>query len=313
MLDDSLLADNPLVDEILAGLSKPNKTLPTKLFYDVEGCRLFGRITTLPEYYVTRSEVALLRSVAPKLPLLIGGVIVEYGGSDESKALPILDQIGATAYLPIDIADEALQDVRERLAVSRPKLTVYPIATDFLLPFTLPNFTLHLAKFGFFPGSTVGNLDPHAAVTFLKGARLTLGQGARFLVGVDLKKDPSILIPAYNDAQGVTAAFNLNMLAHVNRVAGSMFDISAFDHRAIWNDTQSRIEMHLVSRRSQTVQVAGQSIRFASGETIHTENSYKHTVDGFIDIAGLAGWSSESVWTDELFSLHLLQATETVE
>ncbi len=313
MFDDSLVKTDPLTNEILAGLRQPQKTLPTKLLYDVEGCRLFGQITELPEYYVTRSERGLLQRVMPELPRLANGVVVEYGGSDESKALPIVDHIGATAYLPIDIAAEALQDVKQRLASARPDLTVDPIATDFLLPFALPAFTSGRNKFGFFPGSTVGNLDPVAAVRFLREARHTLGLGAKFLVGVDVRKDSSILIPAYNDAQGVTAAFNRNLLSHVNQLVGSMFDPWSFDHQAIWNSEQSRIEMHLASREAQTVQVAGEYFHFAAGETIHTENSYKHTVDGFTAIAGVAGWSSEDVWTDELFSIHLLVAREATE
>ena len=308
MLDSTEDHSAPVLQEILDGLSQPQKTLPAKLFYDAEGCRLFGEITRLPEYYVTRTEQALLGRVVPLLPPIPDSALVEYGGSDESKAVAIIDQIGATTYVPIDIAADALGDMAVRLRTTHPGLVVCPIAADFLQPLTLPASISRQPRFGFFPGSTIGNLDPAQAVAFLRQALVTLGAGAHFLVGVDLRKDAAILVPAYDDAAGITAQFNRNILVHVNQVTGAEFDASSFAHKALWNGESSRIEMHLVSTRAQMIAVAGQSIAFAAGESIHTESSYKHTVEGFVALARRAGWLSREVWTDDagMFSLHLL-------
>ncbi len=313
MLDSTQSSTPSVLDEVLKGLHQAQKTLPAKLFYDPEGCRLFGEITRLPEYYVTRTERSLLANIVRELPRRPGTALIEYGGSDEAKALLLLDQVGASTYVPIDIAGDALQGMSDRLRVSRPDLMVRPIATDFLQPFALPAPVAHQPKFGFFPGSTVGNLDPAAAGRFLHQAHDTLGSGAKFLIGVDLRKDPAILVPAYDDAQGVTAAFNRNLLVHLNRITGSAFDPQSFAHRAVWNEASGRIEMHLVSLHPQTVKLAGHPIEFASGEWIHTESSYKHTIEGFLAIARPAGWLSEAVWTDDarMFSLHLLATMET--
>ncbi len=307
MLDGYQLAST-IAQDALAGLRQPRKTLPAKLFYDDEGCRLFGEITRLPEYYVTRTERVLLAQVAPQLSHLGGVALVEYGASDEAKAALVLQHVAASAYVPIDVAAGALDALAARMATTHPDLDVLPIVADFLAPLELPQSVSGLPTLGFFPGSTIGNLDPAAAKDFLLQARRTLGQGALFLVGVDLRKDPGILVPAYDDAQGVTAAFNRNLLVRLNREAGADFDLSSFRHRAVWNDEEGRIEMHLESTRPQTAVVAGVAIAFARGETIHTENSYKHTIAGFKNLAASAGWQSLSVWTDpdDLFSLHLL-------
>jgi dimethylhistidine N-methyltransferase len=302
---------SPLLREVLDGLAKPQKTLPAKLFYDAEGCRLFGAITQLPEYYVTRTELALLARISPDLPHLPGCALVEYGASDEAKAMMLVDQIQASAYVPIDIAQDALDELTVRLSASRPGLAIHPVAGDFLQPIDLPPVVRDRTLFGFFPGSTIGNLDPAAAVSFLWQVRGTLGSKALFLVGVDLRKDPSILIPAYDDSQGVTAAFNRNLLAHLNRTMGTDFDVDGFRHRALWNEHDSRIEMHLESLRPQIVSIADTSVAFAAGETIHTENSYKHTAEGFTAMANQAGWRSRTIWTDndKLFSVHLLASS----
>ena len=296
--------------EVLSGLRQSQKTLPAKLFYDAEGCRLFGQITRLPEYYLTRTENALLRDIGAQLPSQPGCTLVEYGASDEAKALLILDPIGADTYVPVDVAAGALMELQARLASARPQLHVHPVVMDFLLPVDLPQELLVRPKFGFFPGSTIGNFTPAIAAGFLSQARATLGQGAMMLVGVDLQKPLPVLLPAYDDAQGVTAAFNRNILAHLNNAFGADFDLASFDHLALWNDLESRIEMHLRSRCNQTVRVAGVNVSFAAGETIHTENSYKHTVAGFQNLARSAGWHASRVWTDaaSLFSLHLLSA-----
>ena len=311
----TLAIDRTTADAALPGLLAARKTLPPKLFYDAEGCRLFGEITRLPEYYPTRTELALLGEVAGEAiaGLPAGSALVEYGASDEAKARLLLDAgtpSPFSAYVPIDVAEGALDALERRLGRSHPALRVHPVAADFLAPFALPRAALAGPRMGFFPGSTIGNLDRPAAQGFLAGARRTLGAGARFLIGVDLRKDPALLVPAYDDAQGVTAAFNLNLLRRLNREAGADFDLDAFAHRAVWNEAEGRIEMHLVSLRPQAVHVADHRIRFARGETIHTENSYKHTLAGFQAFAGEAGWQSLRSWTDAaaLFSLHLLVA-----
>jgi len=317
MPNDSLLlaAEDEIVSLALAGLSGQPKTLPPKLFYDQAGCRLFYQITELPEYYLTRTELGLLRGLAPKLSKLVAGpaALVEYGASDETKASLLLNQRGQNgrrvfaAYVPVDVAEDALAGIAYRmLKAGGPR--VFPVAADFTAPLILPESLEGLERFGFFPGSTIGNLDPAAARQFLEQARETLGAGANMLVGVDLRKDPAILIPAYNDSAGVTADFNLNLLVRLNREAGADFDLDQFAHSAIWNPGKSRIEMHLVSKRDQIVHLGGRTIRFARGETIHTENSYKYTRDSFALLAEAAGWRRIGLWTDaaELFSLHLL-------
>lgn len=296
--------------EALAGLSTVRKTLPAKLLYDAEGCRLFGEITRLPEYYVTRTERSMLAEIAPGLVLPGEFALIEYGASDEAKAAILLNALPVAAYVPIDVAGAALELLRARLAISHAGLDVHPIEADFLQPLTLPASIQHLARVGFFPGSTIGNLDPIAARVFLQQVKTTLGDDASLLIGVDLRKDTAVLLPAYDDRQGITAAFNRNLLVRLNREARADFDIDAFLHRAIWNEASGRIEMHLESQRAQSATVAGTVISFAAGETIHTENSYKHTVDGFQALAQSAGWRTLQTWTDrdDLFSLHLLSA-----
>jgi dimethylhistidine N-methyltransferase len=310
-------ASRDVADAAVAGLLRQRKTLPAKLFYDEAGCRLFAQITELPEYYLTRTEHALLKVVAPRVAAALQGpaVLVEYGASNEAKAGFLLrerDRSGdrvIRAYVPIDVAAPALDQMRARLRRERPDLQVFTVAADFMEAMTLPAQVPDLQRLGFFPGSTIGNLDPPAVRQFLQQARQTLGVGSRFLVGVDLRKDPAVLLPAYDDAAGVTAAFNLNLLVRLNREAGADFDLDAFKHRAVWNDAESRIEMHLVSRREQSVKVDGRIVHFTNGETIHTENSYKYAPEHFAGLAAESGWHTAELWTDpeQLFSLHLLQ------
>jgi L-histidine Nalpha-methyltransferase len=320
MPDDTALmpaAESTVADAALAGLLQTQKTLPAKLFYDEEGCRLFGHITELPEYYLTRTELALLADVAPRVVAELSGpaVLIEYGASDEAKAELLLrqrDRTGAAvfqAYVPIDVAVPALEQMRARLRQRRPDLHVYALPADFMDRMELPTGVPSLPRLGFFPGSTIGNLDPPDVRRFLRQARHTLGACASFLVGVDLRKDPAILLAAYDDASGVTAAFNRNLLVRLNREAGADFDLDSFAHRAVWNDAESRIEMHLVSRHEQTVSFADQTIRFARDETIHTENSYKYAPEHFAALADESGWHTAELWTDpaHLFSLHLLE------
>jgi dimethylhistidine N-methyltransferase len=312
MFDAALVADDDIAAEALAGLTALPKTLPPKLFYDAAGVRLFEAITRLPEYYLTRTERALLERVAPEIVALApaGAALVEYGASDEAKAALLLDAVPGHfgAYVPIDVAGAALEALADRMAATHPDLPVQPVRGDFMREPALPHAVAGMPRFGFFPGSTIGNLDPDAAHRFLTSARQALGPGAWLVVGVDLRKDPAKLLHAYNDDAGVTAAFNLNVLRRLNREAGADFALGRFEHAAIWNSAASRIEMHLISKTAQTVRVAGTPIAFAAGETIHTENSYKHALPAFGAMAADAGWHAARVWTDEegLFSVHAL-------
>lgn len=283
----------------LAGLRRRPKTLPPSLFYDEAGCRLFYEITRLPEYYLTRTEMLLLGSIgADLLPDgFDGGTVVEFGGSDEAKARFLLDIPGRVRrYVPVDVAASAMGAMAGRLRGSHPGLEVVPVVADFMQPLRLP--AIEGPRIGYFPGSTIGNLDPQAAVRFLASARKALGESGWFLLGADLRKSPKVLVPAYDDAAGVTAAFNLNLLVRLNREAGANFVVEDFRHLAVWNDEASRIEMHLVSQRAQEVKVAGETIWFDAGETIHTENSYKHRPEALVALAAEAGWVVERRWTD---------------
>jgi L-histidine Nalpha-methyltransferase len=291
-------ADIPAI--ALAGLTATPKTLPAMLFYDDEGCRLFYEITRLPEYYLTRTETALLRSIAAAaVPNEFkDAVLIEFGGSDETKARILFDrpENPFSTYVSIDVAAPSLRAMKSRLARTHPNLTVVPMVADFMQPLLLP--PLGSPRMGFFPGSTIGNLDPAAATAFLASARVSLGADSWFLLGADLRKSPKVLLPAYNDASGVTAAFNLNLLRRLNREAGADFDLNAFRHEAVWNDADSRIEMHLISKRNQTVKIGGRSVAFREAESIHTENSYKHTPEKLMSIGRDAGWETWKVWKD---------------
>ena len=288
--------------DVLSGLGKPQKSVPPKYFYDAEGSRLFEAITELPEYYPTRTEIGLLRRIAPEVAALVspGAALVEFGSGASVKTRILLDaapQIGV--YAPIDISPAALDEAAAAIRRDYPELTVAPLLQDFTRALTLPFEAQGRPVTGFFPGSTIGNFTPDEAQAFLEGARGLLGQGARFLVGIDVVKDEATLVAAYDDAQGVTAAFNLNILSRINRELGADFDPAAFRHRAVWNPADSRVEMHLESLKDQTVRVAGRTVRFAAGETIHTENSVKFTVDGFARLAAKAGWTLEASWLSE--------------
>lgn len=305
---DGIEIRKSIAEEALRGLRQVQKTLPAKLFYDEEGCRLFGEITRLPEYYPTRTETALLRTIGPDLPQTSFAALVEYGASDETKAELVLPHLNVDAYVPIDVAASALDAIVGRMSVRHAGLRVLPLACDFLAPFDLPTGVAHGPNFGFFPGSTIGNLDRAVASAFLSSVAATLGPQAAFLVGVDLCKDKSILIPAYDDAQGITAAFNLNILSHLNQATAADFDPAHFVHRARWNDEMSRIEMHLECQNDHTVTLGGERVCFRRGETIHTENSYKYAVSDFHRLASESDWVPARVWTDDrdLFSVHLL-------
>ncbi|THD65001.1 ergothioneine biosynthesis protein EgtB [Phenylobacterium sp.] len=288
--------------DVLTGLSRPQKTVPPKYFYDAEGSRLFEAITELPEYYPTRTEIALLSRVAPEIAQLISpdAALVEFGSGASVKTRILLDAAPQIAvYAPIDISGAALDEASLAIRRDYPGLTVAPLLEDFTRAIVLPHEAQGRPVTGFFPGSTIGNFTPDEAQAFLESARALLGVGSRFLVGIDVVKDPEILVAAYDDAAGVTAAFNKNLLTRINRELGGDFDPDAFVHRAIWNAVDSRIEMHLQSLEDQRVRVAGRVFRFAAGETIHTENSAKFTVDRFAGLAEKAGWRLETSWLSQ--------------
>jgi dimethylhistidine N-methyltransferase len=285
--------------DVVEGLSRPQKAIPPKYFYDAEGSRLFEAICTLPEYYPTRTEVGLLRGAAGEIAQLLpaGAVLVEFGSGEGLKTRILLDAAPQlAAYVPVDISAEALGEAARAIGRDYPHLMVAPLAEDFTAALELPPPVAGCPAVGFFPGSTIGNFTPAEARDFLIRARSLLGPGARFLVGIDLLKPEPELIAAYDDALGVTAAFNKNLLARINRELSGDFDLEGFAHRARWNARESRIEMHLESLRDQEAQAAGRCFRFAAGETLHTENSYKFTVTGFARLAEAAGWRIERRW-----------------
>jgi dimethylhistidine N-methyltransferase len=301
-----------LTADALAGLSAPRKTLPCKWLYDAEGAALFEAITRLPEYYPTRTELQILRDSGQEIARAVGpgAAVVEFGPGDGVKAVELLGALSApAAYLPVDIAPEWLEAAASRVASAFPGLRVRPVVADFTHPFELAGRADGSVRLlGFFPGSTIGNFEPDDAVNFLRRTRGTLGCGAHLLLGVDLVKEAGLLEAAYDDSAGVTAAFNLNLLARLNRELGADFDLSGFSHRAVWNADKERIEMLLVARRMQTVSLAGRKFRFASGETIHTESSHKYRPERLRAMAEAAGWRAADMWTDPkgLFSVWLL-------
>jgi dimethylhistidine N-methyltransferase len=299
--------------DVLEGLARPQKSLPPKYFYDAEGSRLFEAITELPEYYPTRTETALLRTHADEIAAVMpeGAALVEFGSGASTKTRVLLDAAPQlAAYAPIDISPAALKAAADAIARDYPRLTVAPLVEDFTRALQLPAEIAGKPVVGFFPGSTIGNFTPAEAEAFLAGARRLLGPGAAFLVGMDLVKPAETLVAAYDDRLGVTAAFNKNLLARMNRELGADFDLEAFDHKAVWNAAESRIEMHLVSLKAQEVHVAGRVFAFAAGETLHTENSYKFTLEGFARLAARAGWRLEREWVSATpaFAMVLLRA-----
>jgi L-histidine Nalpha-methyltransferase len=299
--------------DLLAGLSEHPKHLPPKYFYDTIGSQLFERITELPEYYPTRTEIGILADKAAAIASFVqdGAGLVEFGSGSSTKVRLLLKNLPRVrAYVPVDISAEFLDQEAARLRHEFPALDIVPVAADFTAAFELPPSLRDAPRAGFFPGSTIGNFEPAAAREFLRLAARILGSRATFIVGVDLVKDRRILEAAYNDAAGVTAEFNLNILARANREIGANFDLAAFEHQAFYDAARSRIEMHLVSSKAQSVRVLGRSFAFAAGESIHTENSYKYTVETFSALAREAGWQSAAVFRDAdgLFSVHVLRA-----
>lgn len=295
--------------DVIAGLSAAPKTLPCQYFYDAEGSRLFEEITELEEYYPTRTEISILQACAPEIAARTaeGCLLVEFGSGSAVKTSILIDAAPAiTGYVPIDVSASIMEQAVARLTERHPGLVVDPVIGDFTSGLRLPAALLKRPRLGFFPGSTIGNFGMDEAAALLARFRQALGPGARLVLGADLRKSAARLVPAYDDARGVTAAFNLNLLARINRELGGTFDLDQFQHLATYDDVSGRVDMHLVSRRSQIVTVAGRRFGFAAGERIHTEVSQKYSIDEMKDLGRRAGWSPVAVWTDpeNLFSVH---------
>jgi dimethylhistidine N-methyltransferase len=302
--------------EVLDGLRKPQKELPSKYFYDERGADLFERICSLEEYYIPRTETSIMQANIAAMVELIGPrvLLIEYGCGDCKKVRFLLDHLhDPVAFVPIDICRRQLEHVAQELVADYTTLEVLPVCADYTSSFEVPHPERGFSrKVVYFPGSTIGNFDPVPARQFLDHIAGVLGQDGAFLIGVDLKKDVTLLHSAYNDSQGVTAAFNLNLLERINRELSCDFQIDYFRHYALYNPKESRIEMHLVSQRQQTIHLGNAAIHFAKGESIWTESSYKYNLDEFQQMAATAGLRVERVWTDarEWFSVQYLVAAD---
>lgn len=300
--------------EILAGLASNPKTLPSKYFYDERGSKLFDQICELPEYYLTRTELAIMQAHATDMAAALGPrvLLVEPGSGTSAKTRLLLDKLRwPLAYVPVDISREHLIKAADQLNRHYPELEVLPVCADFSQPFALPAPHHSAARTViYFPGSTIGNFEPGAAVTLLQQLQRLAGRKGALLIGVDLNKDRGVLEAAYNDAAGVTAAFNKNLLTRLNRELHCNFDPERFQHHAPYNQAEGRVEMHLVSTGDQAVHIGDKLANFQRGECIITEYSYKHTLPGFAALAAQAGWKVQKVWTDDRrwFSVQYLTA-----
>lgn len=298
--------------DILAGLRAPQKRISSKYFYDKRGSELFDLICALPEYYPTRTELQLMRRHGDEIRALVGprASIIELGAGSNAKVRLLLDCLEQpAAYVPVDISPDYLTAQAAELARDYPEVHVQPVFADFTRPFELPAHPVEPARnLVFFPGSTIGNFTRERALELLRVMAAEAKPGGALLIGVDLRKDPDILRAAYNDSAGVTAAFNLNVLRRLNRELDADFDLDAFRHLAVYDEAEGRIEMRLVSKRGQSVRLAGVSLDFAWGEHIVTEHSHKYSVDEFRALAARAGFEPVRTWTDgdELFSVHFL-------
>ncbi len=299
-----------LLEDVLAGLALPKKSIPPKYFYDEQGCRLFEAICELPEYYLTRTETAILRGNIAEIAQFVGpeAQLIEFGSGVQAKTRILIQALQTQLYVPIDIAIDTLRASSNELARRFPFLNIVGICADHTRPLALPEFVgVPIRKKAvFFPGSTIGNFTPSEALAFLRQARKMAGAGGVLLVGVDLKKDKATLDAAYADAKGVTAQFNLNLLRRINRELAADFQLNRFRHKASYDPILGRVEMHLESLYSQLVHVAGRRFDFAPGETIHTEISCKYSITEFQELGKRAGFTPEKVWTDpeQLFSVH---------
>lgn len=300
------------LDEALDGLQQPQKRLPSKFFYDARGSQLFDAITALIEYYPTRTELRIMERYAGEMAEHIGpnALLVEYGSGSSVKTRILLDHLDDPAgYVPIDISKEHLLHAAAALAEAYPSLVIVPVSADYTTDFDLPDLNAENVAV-YFPGSTVGNFTPDEATDFMARIARLVGAGGGLLIGVDLRKDVATVEAAYNDAQGVTAAFNKNVLARINTELGGDFDLDAFAHHAFFNDAEGRIEMHLVSLTDQCVHIGDTAIPFSRGETVCTEYSYKYRLDDFAALAHRAGFDVIDVWTDDdrLFCVQYLVA-----
>lgn len=300
--------------ELILGLKNSKKYIPAKFFYDEIGSNLFDKITITPEYYPTRTEKSILIEQAEDIANTIGEgcTLIEPGSGSSEKVRLLLGRLLPSCYVPMDISRDYLYKVSQQLAVEYPALQVDAVCSDYTAEMVIPNSIPKNKRVAFYPGSTIGNFDPEDARNFLSKIRKLVGDDGGLLIGVDLEKDKHILDAAYNDADGYTEAFNLNILNNVNSHLGTEIDSSLFTHCAHYNQEMSRIEMHLVSTTSQKLSVADIQLEFLEGEKIHTENSYKYTVASFQKLALAAGFNAAKVWTDddELFSVHYLKADE---
>ncbi len=298
---------------VIQGLSQPRKTIPARYFYDNIGSKLFEEITRLPEYYPTRTEIALLTEHAADIANLTGTgkTVVEFGAGSATKTPLLLAAVKPDAYVPIDISGQFLEMSAQALARAHADIAVLPIAADFTQPVRLPA-AVKAPLIGFFPGSTIGNFGHAAAVDLLRSFRDTLGAGARLVMGIDIRKNVRMLEAAYDDAAGVTAQFNLNVLARINRELGGTIPLDSFVHRAIWHDGRGRIEMHLEAQHDLQFQAAGQDFQMRQMETIHTENSHKYSPEEIRLLARASGWEPMAAWfdADRMFSIHVWAADE---
>ncbi|MEW6766081.1 MAG: L-histidine N(alpha)-methyltransferase [Pseudomonadota bacterium] len=309
---EGLLDTEDLRATVIEGLSARPRCLPPKLFYDRRGSELFEVICALPEYYLTRTETAILHDCAEEVAAIVGqqGLLVELGSGASRKVRLLLETLQPASYLGIDISRDFLRESAQQLARDYPGLEVHAAWADFSRPFTLPAEITGGLPMAFFPGSSIGNCEPIQARALLSRIARLIGHGGHLLIGVDLQKDRDVMEAAYNDAQGVTAAFNRNVLIHIREALDAELNEEAFYHQAYYDETHGRIEMHLISETRQTIRIGSRVFHFAEGEGIHTENSHKYTVDGFHRLAGESGFAPERVWTDpdRLFSVHLLRA-----
>ena len=305
-------ADPAFRADVLAGLERRPRAIPARWFYDRRGSELFEAITDLPEYYPTRTEIGILHQIAPAVRDLVGEgrAVVEFGSGSSTKTPILLGAVAPSAYVPIDISGDFLRDSSRTLSAQFPDLLVLPFEADFMRPLSLPRAIEAAPKLGFFPGSTIGNMTPLMAIDLLRAMRASLGEGAMLLIGMDRVKGADVLVPAYDDAAGVTAAFNMNLLDRINRELAGTIPLDAFRHVARWNDDRARIEMHLEATRDADFTVDGRPFQVAAGETIHTENSHKYGPrDARILLRG-GGWTPVAEWTDPdgLFAVILAEA-----
>jgi dimethylhistidine N-methyltransferase len=302
-LTEQELNRNSELHEILAGLSLPQKALSPKFFYDERGSELFEQITRLPEYYPTVTELSIMQDNIDEIADLVGtqASLIEFGSGSNVKIRLMLEHLHEPAvYVPVDISRDYLVAAAEDLAKDFPHIEILPVAADFTRPFDLPNPRIMPKRnVVYFPGSTIGNFSPQDALGLLKVMYQEAGKDGGLLIGVDLQKDPAVIERAYNDAAGITAEFNLNILRRINNEFGANFDLSAFEHLAPYNEARGRIEMYLRSLRAQRVTITGQCFQFRENERILTEHSHKYSIDGFRQLAARAGFSAERVWTDD--------------